>query len=83
MPDGELIPEKKETLQKEIVVQRWFKKDAIVSVEEYVTSQNKIAKNRSVITDKYSGRSYATFHSSEEIMRTLYSEPVVSGFKTK
>jgi hypothetical protein len=81
MPDGELIPEKRETLQKEITVQKWFKRDGIVSVEEYVTSQNKIAKNRSIVTDKYTGRSYATFHSPNDIMRTIYPEPVVTGFK--
>ena len=82
MPDGELIPEKKERLQKEITVQKWFRRDAIVSVEEYVTVTNKIAKNRSIVTDKYSGRSYATFHSPEEVMRSIHPEPIVTGFKT-
>jgi hypothetical protein len=73
---------KKEILQKEITVQKWFRRDSIVSVEEYVTVQNKIAKNRSIVTDKYTGRSYATFHSPDEIMKSIYPEPVVTGFKT-
>jgi len=81
MPDGELIPEKQEILKKEITVQKWFRRDAIVSVEEYATSQNKIAKNRSIVTDKYTGRSYATFHSPEEVMNTVYQEHHVTGFK--
>lgn len=73
---------RKETLQKEITVQKWFKRDGIVSVEEYVTVENKIAKSRSIVTDKYTGRSYATFHSPEEIVRSICPEPVVTGFKT-
>lgn len=72
----------KEILKKEITVQKWFKRDGIVSVEEYVTAENKIAKSRSIVTDKYTGRSYATFHSPDEIMKHTYPEPVVTGFKT-
>ena len=82
MPDGELIPEKRESLQKEMTVQKWFKRDGIVSVEEYVTTQNKIAKNRSIVTDKYTGKSYATFHSPLEVMNSIYPESTVTGFKS-
>lgn len=81
MPDGELIPEKKEKLQKEISVHKWFKRDGIVSVEEYVTVQNKIAKSRSIVTDKYTGRSYVTFHSANEVLQTIYPETNVAGYK--
>jgi hypothetical protein len=74
LPDGELYPEKRETLRKEMTLQKWFKKDAITSVEEYVTHANKIAKSRSIIFDKYSGRSYMTYHSPDEIMSTIYPD---------
>lgn len=81
MPDGELIPERKEKLIKEMTLQKWFKKDAIISVEEYVTSGNKIAKTRSVIFDRYSGKSFATFHSPAEIINTIHSElKTITGF---
>jgi hypothetical protein len=75
MPDGELIPEKRDTLHKEMTLQKWFKRDAITSVEEYVTSQDKIAKSRSIVFDKYSGRSYMTYHSPQEIINTIYPDP--------
>lgn len=79
MPDGELIPGKKDTLRKEMTLQKWFRRDAITSVEEYVTAQDKIAKSRSIVFDKYSGRSYITYHSPQEIMNTIYpdSKPIL------
>ena len=84
LPDGELMPEKKEVLKKEITMQKWFKRDAIVSVEEYITTQDKIAKKRSVVYDKYSGRSFVTYHSPDEIMNTIYPDvTAVTGFKIK
>lgn len=82
MPDGELIPEKREKLQKEITVHKWFRRDGIISVEEYVTVNHKIAKNRSIVTDKYTGRSFATFHSPDEVMKVINPDPVVTGFKS-
>ena len=75
MPDGELIPEKRETLQKELTKHKWFKRDAICSVEEYFTNQNKVAKTRSIVYDKYSGRSYITFHSVEEVISKISQQP--------
>lgn len=68
---GELYPEKKEVLVKQIKVKKWFRKEAIVSVEEYVNSKNKISPNRSVIFDKFSGRFYATFHSPTEVLQHI------------
>lgn len=81
MPDGELIPERKEKLVKEITVQKWFKRDAITSVEEYITSKNKIAKSRSIVHDKYTGKSFATFHSPEDIMQIAEQTKHPIGFK--
>lgn len=72
---GELYPEKKEVLAKQIKVKKWFKKECISSIEQYVTSKHKIAKNRSVIFDKFSGRFYATFHSPQEILHNISSSP--------
>jgi hypothetical protein len=71
LPEGELFPVKKETLQKQIRVKKWFKKEAITSVEEYVTIKNTIAKKRSIVFDKYSGKFYATFHNPEEVIKSI------------
>lgn len=78
---GEDYPEQKEVLVKQIHVRKWFRKDGITSVEEYVTAKNTIARNRSIVFDKYSGRFYATFHSSEEIMQNIVSSVNPIGFK--
>lgn len=73
---GELYPEKKEVLVKQIKVKKWFKKDCISSIEEYVNSKNKISKHRSVVFDKFSGRYYATFHSPQEVLRQMSTTPM-------
>lgn len=75
MPEGDLFPQQKEKLHKQIRVKKWFKKDAISSVEEYVTSKNTIAKNRCIVFDKYSGRFYATFHHMNEVVNKLEPQP--------
>lgn len=71
LPDGDLFPTKKEVFKKQIRVKKWFKKEAITSVEEYVTSKNTIAKSRSIVFDKYSGKFYATYHNPTEVMRNI------------
>jgi hypothetical protein len=71
MEGGELFPERKEVLVKQIKVKKWFKKECISSIEQYVNSKNKISKKRSVVFDKYSGRFYATFHSPQEVIRAI------------
>jgi hypothetical protein len=58
-------------LIKQLHVNKWFKKDGITSVEEYVTAKNTIAKNRSIVFDKYSGRFYATYHSASDVMNSI------------
>ena len=73
LPEGELYPVQKEKLKKQIRVKKWFKKEAITSVEEYVTAKNTVSKNRSVIFDKYSGKFYATYHKVEEVMKNIES----------
>lgn len=75
MPDGDLFPNKKEILHKQLRVKKWFRKEAISSVEEYVTSKNTVSKTRSVVFDKYSGRFYATYHSVEEVIKHLAPQP--------
>lgn len=65
--DGQEIP------VKQIYARKWFSKDAITSVEEYVTNKNEIAKARSIVFDKYSSRFYATWHSPQEVIRNLCS----------
>ena len=67
-------------VKKELHTKKWFVKEGITSVEEYVTHDNKIAKTRSLIFDKYSGRFYATHHSPEEILKHLNGESRKIGF---
>lgn len=71
LSEGEVFPNKKEVLKKQMRVKKWFKKECISSVEEYVTSKNKVARKRSIVFDKYSGKFYATFHSPEEIINKI------------
>ena len=71
MPNGEEFPEKKDILVKQIRVRKWFKKEGIVSIEQYVTTKNTIAKNRCIVFDKYSNRFYNTFHSMTNVMTTV------------
>lgn len=68
--------ENKEVTVKQIKVKKWFKKESIISVEEYVTSKNKISKTRSIIFDKFSSRFYATFHSPKEILTAISASPM-------
>lgn len=83
MEGGDLYPERKEVLVKQIKVKKWFKKECISSIEEYVNSKNKISKKRSVVFDKYSGRFYATYHSPQEVLQAISSTPMTNpiGFK--
>lgn len=80
---GELYEEKEEVLVKQLHVKKWFKKEGITSVEEYVTAKNTIAKSRSIVFDKYSGRFYATFHPAEDVINTINQQPQANqiGFK--
>lgn len=83
MEGGDLYPERKEVLVKQIKVKKWFKKECISSIEEYVNSKNQISKKRSVVFDKYSGRFYATYHSPQEVLQAISSTPMTNtiGFK--
>jgi hypothetical protein len=71
MEGGDLFPEQRDVLVKQIRVKKWFKKEAITSVEEYVTVKNTIAKSRSIVFDKYSGKFYATFHGTQEVINHI------------
>lgn len=70
-PDGKFIRMEKDKLHKETQVLKWIDRDAIISVEEYVTKKGTIAKSRSIIFDKYSNRFYATWHSVNDIIDAL------------
>ncbi len=76
MEGGDLFPEKKEVLVKQIKVKKWFRKECISSIEEYVNSKNKISKKRSVIFDKFAGRFYATFHSPQDVLKAISATPI-------
>jgi hypothetical protein len=70
-PSGQVLKKEKEKFQKETRVLKWMDLDAIVSIEEYITKKGEVAKNRSIIFDKYSNRFYATWHSVKEIIEVL------------
>lgn len=70
-PEGP-VQEQREVTEKEIVVRRWFRRDGLSSVEEYITTTNSIAKKRSLIFDRYTGRYYATWHTPDEILEKIY-----------
>jgi len=53
---------------KEVRVKRWFCKDSITAVEEYIGRNNKPAKNRCIIYDKYTGKDFPVAHSMEQII---------------
>ena len=78
---GEEYPEQKEVLVKQLHVRKWFRKDGITSVEEYVTSKNRVARSRSIVFDKYSGRFYATYHSPDDIMQNILQSSNPIGFR--
>lgn len=71
MPEGDEYPEEKQRLIKELRVMKWFRKDGITSVEQYVTTKNEIATNRSVIFDRYSNRFYTIAHSAHDVHEHL------------
>lgn len=60
-----------EKLVKEIRLIKWLNLEAIISVEEYLTAKGTVAKSRSIIFDKYTGKHYATYHPVEEILSFL------------
>lgn len=70
-----------ESFKKQIYARKWFEKDCITSVEEYITNEDTVAKSRSIVFDKYSARFYATWHSPEEIMKHLNPGNPYIGFK--
>lgn len=76
MEGGDLFPEQKEILVKQIAVKKWFIKESISSVEEYVNSKNQVSPKRCVVFDKYSGKFYATFHSPQEVLQAISATPV-------
>ena len=79
---GEEYPEQKDIIVKQIHVRKWFRKDGITSVEEYVTSKNTVAFSRCIVFDKYSSRFYVTYHPVSEVIKSIHS-PTVNpiGFK--
>ena len=62
------FPEEEQVLVKEIKLRKWFHREAITSIEEYVGKNNKVLKTRSMIFDRFSSRFYVTWHSIDEIL---------------
>ncbi len=76
----------KEVFIKELPVKKWMRKSNITSVEQYITTSNKIAKSRSIIFDQSCGRFYSTLHTPEDIWKNIVGENTLTqkskiGFK--
>lgn len=65
---------------KEMRVRKWIQKEAIISVEEYLNAKNKIVKNRCVVQDKYTGKSYLVDHPVMDVMQAKNSPQSPIGF---
>jgi hypothetical protein len=73
--DGTLEKYDKQVIIRELCVHRWFKREAIIGVQEYITSKNTIAKNRCLVLDKYSNQFFAVFHSVQEVRDAIKIKP--------
>lgn len=83
--DGVKTNVEQQILVKELQIKKWIRKDAITSVENYVTAKNTISKTRAVIFDKYSNRFYVAAHNIDNIHEAISPQTkVVSiGFKNQ
>lgn len=74
------FPEEKQVLVKEIKIRKWFHREAITSVEEYVNEKNRVCRSRSMIYDRFSSRFYITWHSVEELLQRIEKPKQPIGF---
>ena len=74
------FPEEKQILVKEIRIRKWFHKEAITSVEEYVSAKNRVIRNRTMVYDRFSSRFYITLHSIEEVLERIDKPKQTIGF---
>lgn len=79
--EGEKTKIVKSILVKEIHMKKWLRKDGITSVDQYMTANQTIAKNRSVIYDKYTSKYFAIGESAESIMERLKPNKSKIGFQ--
>jgi len=52
---------------KEIYVKKWFIRDSITSIEQYIGRNNKPAKTRCIVFDKYTGKHYPVAHAMDDV----------------
>ena len=74
------FPEEKQVLVKEIKIRKWFHKEAITSIEEYVGRNNRVLKTRAMIFDRFSSRFYITWHSIDELLQLIEKPKQPIGF---
>lgn len=74
------FPEEKQVLVREITIKKWLHVEAITSVEECVGKNNRVLKTRSIVFDKFSGRTYVTLHSISELLQKLDKPKQPIGF---
>jgi len=82
LENGETQHYEKQVVIKELRVHRWFRREGIVGVQEYITAKNTIAKNRCLVLDKYSNQFFAVFHSVQEVREAIKTKPThIRGFQ--
>lgn len=81
--NGKNISVTKKVLHKELRVSRWFRKNDVVSVQQYITSRNTVSTTRCIILDNRTNQFYAVFHSIDQVRSALQPNPIKNqiGFK--
>lgn len=78
--DGQKTKVPVQVVAKEFNSRKILRRDAITSVEDYVSSTHKVAKERAIIYDKYTNQHYAVNHSVDAIKARLFSYKNKIGF---
>lgn len=65
---------------KNVYLKKWIKKDAITSIEEYISEKGVISKNKSIIYDKFSNRFFQATHGVDEMLTALRGTTFSVGF---
>lgn len=70
--------EYEEVIFKELFTKKWFRRDGITTIEEYITTKKTIAKTRSTIFDTFTGRLYVVNHTIEEVEEAVILKPITN-----
>ena len=79
-PEGNNIKEKREIFVKDVLVPTSFLKSGISLAGETLSARYKNYKNKSIIYDTYTQRTYVVQHKAQDVMQGLMNKPIV-GFQ--